>query len=170
MICCTSTVGVDSSWPATSGTSVADGGGTAAIPGAPVSDPFGQTNHTAIIAITVPTIPSITFLSELFEEAVGTGSGCGVVGCVGPGCCAWSICRYPGPVVGRMVDGGGVDCGPDRGGDVVPDSISRSTVSKSGTLSTGRVQHFSRYFVSLATVGSGESFNPLKISELSGTA
>ena len=115
MICCTSTVGVDSSWPATSGTGVADGGGTAAIPGAPVSDPFGQTNHTAIIAITVPTIPSITFIGM---------SGCG----------------------------GGSGSGGD--GDVLPHATSPKTVSKSGTLSTGRTQHSSRYFVSLATVRS----------------
>ena len=125
MICCTSTVGVGSSWPATSGTGVADGGGTAAIRGGGFSgvEVNNHSTRSAIIHITridvriarrrrIGTDHITTLLA--FDERFGDGgdaSLCGVddgglvaplIGCTGAGC-AWGICRSPGPVVGRTV-------------------------------------------------------------------
>ena len=122
MICCTSTVGVGSSWPSTSGTGVADGGGTAAIRGGGFSgvEVNNHSTRSAIIHITridvriarrrrIGTDHITTLLA--FDERFGDGgdaSLCGVddgglvaplIGCTGAGC-AWGICRSPGPVVG----------------------------------------------------------------------
>ena len=74
---CASIVGVGSICPATGGIGVADGGGMETTPGASVSDPFGQIDHTAIITIAVPAIPSSIFLLKLSVGDSGAGGTSG---------------------------------------------------------------------------------------------